>query len=132
LLKIIGAPFLKEAEDRKEDMESPNSRAIVEVGLDEISLTLGFNFQMFQVEDVESPNSCTVIEVGFDEIPSTLGVDFEVHFLFAKKMSPFHVIFDLNGILIATRFDRGSTIVILYPRLKEFLEKCLVQFQVYI
>jgi hypothetical protein len=81
---------------------------------------------------VESPNSCTVIEVGFDEIPSILGVDFEVHFLFTKQMSPFHVIFDLNGILIATRFDRGSTTVILYPGLKEFLEKCLVQFQVYI
>jgi hypothetical protein len=47
LLKIIGAPFLKEAEDRKEDMELPNSRPIVEVGLDEIPSTLGFNFQMF-------------------------------------------------------------------------------------
>jgi hypothetical protein len=34
--QVIGAPFLKEVEDREEDMESPNSCTIVEIGLDEI------------------------------------------------------------------------------------------------
>jgi hypothetical protein len=49
--------FPREAEDRKEYMESPNSHLVVEVALHEIPSTLGFNFQMFHVEDVESPNS---------------------------------------------------------------------------
>jgi hypothetical protein len=57
--------FLEEAENK----ESPNSCAVVEIGLDEIPLTLGFDSQMLQAEDVESPNSCTVVEVNLDEIP---------------------------------------------------------------
>jgi hypothetical protein len=61
-----------------------------------------------------------------DEIPSTLGVDSSVLCLHAAKVNPFHVIFDLNGVLIATNFDRDSGIVILYLELKEFLDKCLV------
>jgi hypothetical protein len=50
----------------------------------------------------------------------------------ATKVNSFHVIFDLNKILIATCFDRGFSIVIMCPRLKDFLKKCLAQFQVYI
>jgi hypothetical protein len=48
------------------------------------------------------------------------------------EVNPFHMIFNLNGVLIITHFDRGSHTVIIRPGLKEFLEKCLVQFQVYI
>jgi hypothetical protein len=40
LFQIIYAPFLKEAKDREENMESPNSRMVVEAGLDEIPQTL--------------------------------------------------------------------------------------------
>jgi hypothetical protein len=67
-------PFPEEVED-EEDVESPNSRMIVEAGLDEIPPTSIFDPQMFQVEDAESPNSRMVVEVGLDEIPSTSGVD---------------------------------------------------------
>jgi len=45
--QIIDAPFLKEAEDREENMESPNSHMVVEVDSDEIPQTLGLDFQMF-------------------------------------------------------------------------------------
>ncbi len=93
-------PFLKEVENRKENMESPNS--------------------------------CTVVEVGLDEIPSTSNVDSEMPHSPIAKVNPFHVIFDLDGVLIATHFDKGSCIIILCPRLKEFIKKCLAQFQVYI
>jgi hypothetical protein len=44
--QIINAPFLEEAEDTKEDKESPNSLAVVEVDVDEIPLTSGFDSQM--------------------------------------------------------------------------------------
>ncbi len=48
------------------------------------------------------------------------------------EVSLFCVIFDQNGILIITCFDKGSFIVVFCLGLKEFLEKCLAQFQVYI
>jgi hypothetical protein len=117
---------------RQKNVESPHSCTIVEVGVDEIPSILNFDSQIFQVEDVESPNSRTVVEVGSDEIPLTLGVDSLVLCSHATKVNPFQMIFDMNEILIATRFNKGSCIVILRPRLKEFLEKILVQFQVYI
>ncbi len=87
---------------------------------------------------MESPNSRTVIELGLDEIPLTSGGDSLVPLLPSPKVSSFHVIFDLNKVLIATRFDKGgygkvaSHTVILQPRLKELLEKCLMQFHNYI
>jgi hypothetical protein len=67
--QIIKAPFPKEAKNKEENMESPNSHAVVEAGLDEIPLTLGFDSQMFQAKDVELPNSCAVVVVSLDEIP---------------------------------------------------------------
>jgi hypothetical protein len=120
--------FLEEVENKK----SPNSCAVVEVGLDEIPPTLGFNSQMFQVENVESPNSCMVVEIGLDEIPLTWNVDSLVLCSPAVKVSPFHVIFNLKRIMIATCFDKHSFIIIFYHGLKEFPKKCLAQFQVYI
>ncbi len=39
-------PFFEEVEDNDENMESPNSRAIVEFGLDEILSTSSFDSQM--------------------------------------------------------------------------------------
>jgi hypothetical protein len=77
---------------------------------------------------MELPNSCTVIEVGLDEIPLTLNFDFVVVHSPITEVSPFHLIFNLNGNLIPTCFDRGSRIIILHLELKEFLEKCLTQF----
>jgi hypothetical protein len=41
--------FPKEAKNK----ESSNSCTVVEIGLDEIPLTLGFDSQMFQMENVE-------------------------------------------------------------------------------
>ncbi len=87
---------------------------------------------------MELPNSHIVVEVNLDEIPSTSGGDSLVLRLLTLKVSPFHVIFNLNGVLIATRFDKGGygnvafRTIILHPRLKEFLKKCLVQFDTYI
>jgi hypothetical protein len=112
-----------------ENRESQNSHVV-----DKIPLTLGFNsqLQMLKVEDLESPNSCMAIEVGLDEIPSTLSFDFVMVRSPIAKVSPFHVIFNLNGVLIPTRFNKCSRIIIFHLGLKEFLEKCLGQFQVYI
>jgi hypothetical protein len=80
---------------------------------------------------VESPNSCAIVAICLDEILSTSSVDSEMPHSPMVKMNSFHVIFDLNGVLIATRFDKGSCLVILHPGFKEFLEKCLSQFQIY-
>jgi hypothetical protein len=102
----------------------PNSHAV-----DEIPLTSGFDSQMPQAEDVELLNSCLVVEVGLNEIPSTLGFDFAVPHSLIMEVSPFHVIFDLNEVLITTHINRGSHTIILRPKLKEFLDKCLAQFQ---
>jgi hypothetical protein len=73
-----------------------------------------------------------LLQVSLDEILLTLGVDFTMHHLFMAEVGPFHVIFDLNGVLITTCFDKGSHNIILCLGLKELLEKCLEQFQVYI
>jgi hypothetical protein len=132
LFQIIDVPFLKEAKDREENMELPNSHTIVEANLDEIPQTLGFNFQMFQAKNLESLNSCAIVVVRLDEIPLTLNVDSKVLHSHVAKVNPFHVTFDLDEILIATRFDRGSCTVILHLGLEEFIEKCFVQPQVYI
>jgi hypothetical protein len=93
---------------KAENLESPHLCTIVEAGLDEIPSILGFDSQIFQVEDLESPNSRTIIDVGLDEIPLTLGVDSPVLRSHAIKVSPFQMIFDINEILIATHFDKGS------------------------
>jgi hypothetical protein len=81
--------FLEEAEDK----ESPNSCTVVEIGLDEIPLTLGFDSQMPKVEDVESPNSCTVVEINLDEIPLTSSVNSPMFHSPTAKVCPFHVFF---------------------------------------
>jgi hypothetical protein len=56
---------------------------------------------------------------------------------------PLHIIFDLNGVLLVVKFNSGPPIrhqispvllciVYLKLGLKDFLERCLVQFEVYI
>jgi len=88
-----------------------------------------------EAKDVESPKFMHHHSI---EIPLTSGGDSLVPCSPASKMSPFHVIFNLNGILITTDFDKGgygkatSRTAILRPRLKEFLEICLSQFVTYI
>jgi hypothetical protein len=84
------------------------------------------------MEKVESPNSRAVVEVSLDEIPSTSSVDSLVLHSHVEEVNPFHVIFNLNEGCITTCFDKGSHTIILHPRLKEFLRKCLAQFHVYI
>jgi hypothetical protein len=91
-----------------------------------------------EAEEVESPNSHVIVELGLDEIPLTLGIDSLMPHSPSLKVSPFHVIFNPNRIMITTRFNKGGYgkvafyTIILWPRLKEFLEKCLMQFHVYI
>jgi hypothetical protein len=84
------------------------------------------------VEVVESPNSCVVVEIDLDEIPSTPGVDFTMLHSLVIEVNPFHVIFYLYKILIIECFNKCSGIIILHLGLKNFFEKSLVQFQVYI
>jgi len=81
---------------------------------------------------VESPNSHMIVVVSLDVILLTLGVNFIVYCSFTVKVGPFHVIFYVNVVLITTCFNKGYHNVILRLGLKEFLEKCLAQFQVYI
>jgi hypothetical protein len=85
---------------------------------------------MPKVEDAKSLVSCVVVVI--DLILSILGVDIEMFHLPMVEVSLLHVIFDLYTVLIATCFDRGSHTIILRPGLKEFVDKCFVQFQVYI
>ncbi len=108
-------------------MELPNSHTIIEANSDEIIQTLGLDSQMFQAKNEESLNSRAIVVVSLDEIPSTLSVDSKLFHSHVAKVNPFHVTFDLDEILIATRFDRGSCTIILQPRLEEFVEKCLAQ-----
>jgi hypothetical protein len=84
------------------------------------------------VEDVELPNSCTVVEVNLDEIPLISSVNSPMLHSPTAKVCPFHVIFNPNGIMITTCFNKCSCTIIFRHGLKEFLEKCLMQFQVYI
>jgi hypothetical protein len=87
---------------------------------------------------VGSPNSRAIVEVGLDEIPLISGGDSPVLCSPTVEVNPFHVIFDLNGVWITTCFNKGgygkatSHTIIFHPRLKEFPNKCLVQFHVYI
>ncbi len=46
-----------------------------------------------------------------------------------QRWIPFHVIFDLNKIVITTRFDRGSHIVFFCLGLKEFWKNALLNFR---
>ncbi len=81
---------------------------------------------------MESPNSCAGFEINLDEIPSTSSFDIILPHLPTTKVNPFHVIFDMNEVLITTHFDKGSHTIIFRLGLKELLEKCLAQFKVYI
>ncbi len=56
-----------------------------------------------EVKDSESPNSHVVVEINFDEIPLTPIFDSIVPCLPIIEVNPFHVIFNLNRILIPTR-----------------------------
>jgi hypothetical protein len=76
-------------------------------------------------------NSCTIIELGLGEIPSTLSGNSSMLHSSIMEVSPFHVIFYLNKIIISTCFEKGrygkgaSHILGLKYGLKEFLKKCL-------
>jgi hypothetical protein len=86
---------------------------------------------MPQVEVVGLPNSCVVVEIDLDEIPFFRCQLRNASFTYNKGES-ISCDFDLNRVLIATCFNKCSRIVIFHHGLKEFLEKCLMQFQVYI
>jgi hypothetical protein len=84
-----------------------------------------------EVEEVESSNSHVVGELRLDEMPLISGVDSLVPRSPPLEVSLFHVIFNLNKILVATHFNKGkygklaSCIVILKPRLKKSLKRCV-------
>lgn len=95
------------------------------------------------MENVEFSTSCPPNIEKEDEMPSISGLsfDFKVIHSLALKVNPLHVIFDLNGVLVETRlegFQSTRTIahtrmltfgsLVLKPRLKEFLIRCLVEF----
>ncbi len=71
-------------------------------------------------------------EVNLDEIPLTSNVNSPMLHSATTKVCPFHVIFNLNKIIVTTCFNKHFCTIICHHGLKEFLEKCLVQFQVYI
>jgi hypothetical protein len=66
------------------------------------------------VEDVELPNSLRAIEINLDDIPSTLGFDSKMLHSLITEVSPFHVTFNSNGVLITTWFIKGLHTVILH------------------
>jgi len=57
---------------------------------------------------MESPNSCVFVELKMDEMPLTSGVDSLVFRSLVMEVNPFHVIFNLNGVLVATHFNKGG------------------------
>jgi hypothetical protein len=75
-----------------------------------------------------------------DNVPSTLGLhnQFELWRSLPAKVRCLHVIFHLNGVLVAKRalgfhmrMWTNSTLAF-KPKLKDFLTSCLFQFKVYI
>lgn len=87
---------------------------------------------------MESPNSRSLSEQKFHEVPSTSRINFPMSHSPSSKLSPLHVIYNLNGVLVATCFNRGkyqrapSWTIVFKPWLKEFLERHIMQFQMYI
>ncbi len=106
--------------------------------------TVYFVFQVIgapfldEAEDVGLPNSCTIVVLGLDEIPLTSGGDSPMFHSPTIEVSPFHVIFNLNGVLITTCFEKGGYgkatfhTIVLRPRLEELLEISFAQFHIYI
>jgi hypothetical protein len=78
------------------------------------------------------------IELKMDEMPLTLGIDSLVLHSHVTEVNPFHVIFYMNGVLVATHFNKGgygkctSRTIIFRLGLKELLERRVAQFHVYI
>jgi hypothetical protein len=81
---------------------------------------------------VKLSNSHAIVEINLDEIPLILGGNSLVFCLLVAKVSPFHMNFNLNKVIIATHFDKGGYgkatfhITIHFLQLKELLEKCVV------
>jgi len=72
---------------------------------------------------VESPNSCAGFEINLDEIPSTSSFDIILPHLPTTKVNPFHVIFDMNEVLITTHFDKGSHTIIFSSWIERIIGK---------
>jgi len=91
-----------------------------------------------EVEEVVSENLWAFDELKVHEMPSTSRVDSQMIHLPLLEVSALHVIFNLNKVFIATPFNKARyqrsppCSVILKPRLKEFLDICVLQFHVYI
>jgi hypothetical protein len=61
-----------------------------------------------EAKEMKSPNSCVFVELKMDEMPFILGIDSLVFCSLIMEVSPFHVIFNLNGVLVATHFNKGG------------------------
>ncbi len=59
-----------------------------------------------EAKKVELPNSRTFVELGMDEMPSISKVDSLVPCSPTAEVNRFHVIFNLNKILVTTYFDK--------------------------
>jgi hypothetical protein len=58
----------------------------------------------------------------FDEMPLILGVG--MYLLVFLELSPFHIPFDLNGVLVATHFDMVQNIGLLNQHQRSFIPSC--------
>jgi len=98
---------------------------------------IGVSFSK-EAKELELPNSGTFGELKLHEMPLTLGMDSPMPHSPSSEVSPLHVIFYLNGVFVTTCFNRGeveevpSCTIIVRLGLKEFLERCIAQFHVYI
>ncbi len=61
-----------------------------------------------ETKELELPNSWTFGELELHEMPLTLGMDSPMPHSPSLEVSPLHVIFYLNGVFVATCFNRGK------------------------
>jgi hypothetical protein len=84
------------------------------------------------VDDVGSFHCGSHSELALQEIAMIFKFPKEIQL--AMEVSEYHLIFDLNGVLVATREGQitRSCLVVLRIGLKEFFSKCIKKFKVYI
>ncbi len=85
-----------------------------------------------EVEEVVSLNSWAFGKLEVHEMPLISRMDSQMIHLPSLEVNPLHVIFNINEVLVATRFNKAKyqrvppCSVVLKPRLKEFLEICVI------
>ncbi len=84
------------------------------------------------MDDVSSFHCGSHIELALQEIAMIFRIPKEIRPV--MEVSKYHLIFDLNGVLVATREGQITTshLVVLRLGLKEFFSTCIKKFRVYI